>query len=175
MYLNIFINMVQYTRVKMMKSKLIKNFINDERGDSEIIDTSIALIFIMGLFIAFVVYSNSARTKIVMNYSAKEGARMYAISKDAGEGIDTANSYLDIGGVKSANVSTSGDSGIKIQSDLNVHVPFFNSGDSIKLVSEFVFFEEFDSKYYNKGNLGDGWLKVPFVTTREYKDDSNLR
>lgn len=153
----------------------IRRILRDERGSSEIIDTSVALIFIMGLFLAFVVFSTSARTKVIMNYSAKEGARMYAITKDSSEGLNTANNYLNIGGVKTANISVVGDSGINIESDLNIYVPFFNSDTSLKLTSEFIFFEEFDPMYYDKGHLGAGWLSRPLVRSREYKDDSVVR
>lgn len=150
-------------------------FLKNEKGDSEIIDTAIALILIMALFIAFVVYSNSARIKVVMNYSAKEGARMYAISKSSSEGVMKANNYLHIGGVKTASVNAFGGSGIQIENNLNVRVPFFNSGENLKLVSKFVFFEEFDPMYYEKGKLGEGWLVKPYVKTREYNDDSWIR
>lgn len=153
----------------------IQNLISDERGDSEIIDTSIALILIMGLFIAFVVYSNSARVKVIMNFSAKEGARMYAISKSPSEGVIKANSYLYMGGVNSAVVNAVGNSGIHIENNLNVYVPFFNNDSNIKLISEFNFFEEFDPRYYERGSIGDGWLERPFVRTRMYDDDSWFR
>ena len=153
----------------------IKKLYLDQRGDSELIDTAIALIFIMGLFVGFFLYSNAAKIKVVMNYATKEGARVYAISKDSTQGIETTNSYLKIGGVSSAIVKTVGDSGMNATNDLNVRVPFFNSGEDLKLVSQFEFFKEFDPKYYLKGSIGSGWLKTPYVKTRAYKDDSTKR
>lgn len=152
-----------------------KNLYLDQRGDSEIIDTAIALILIMGVFIGFFLFSNASKIKVVMNYATKEGARAYAISKDENKGIDTTNTYLKIGGVNSAVVSSIPDSGIKTINDLNVRVPFFNSGDNLRLTSEFEFFKEYDPKYYLKGELGSGFLKTPYVITREYKDDSKKR
>lgn len=147
----------------------------DERGDSEIIDTAFGLVMILGIFVGFYLYSSAARTKVVMNYSAKEGSRVYAISKKASEGESVARDYLTIGGVNLAQVSSFGDSGIRITNDLNITVPFFNQGENIALVSEYEFFKEFDPKYYNKGELGKGWLKNPYTKSRLYKDDSDKR
>ena len=155
--------------------KLLVKLYKDQRGDSELIETSIALIFIFAIFIAFYLYGNAARTKVIMNYSAKEGARMYAITKEASEGVSHANSYLGIGGVRSANVSSVGTSGLKITNDLNVRVPFFNSGENLKLVSEYIFFEEYDPKYYDMGELGEGWYVHPRSRRRSYDDDSANR
>lgn len=157
-----------------MKNMLYSLY-KDQRGDSEIVDTAIALIFILGLFVGFFLYSNAARTKVIMNYSAKEGARAYAISKDASEGRTVARDYLSMGNVNSANVSDFGDSGMKITNSLNVTVPFFNGGDNLSLVSEFEFFEEFDPKYYELGELGEGWIRRPYTRSRQYRDDSTVR
>ena len=49
--------------------------LNDESGDSDIIDTAVALVLILGLFLRFL-YSTAAKEKVVMNYSAKEGLEL---------------------------------------------------------------------------------------------------
>lgn len=153
----------------------IKRILKDEKGDSEIIDTAIALIFILGVFIGFVIYSNSARERVVMNYSAKEGARRYMITKDEGEGIGEAYNYLNIGRVRGTTVST-GENSIRIEKDLGIHVPFFQRGQ-LKLVSEVEFHEELDPLWYQQDIYSDGWRYerwryhgVKFE--REYKDDA---
>lgn len=153
----------------------IKKFINDEKGDSEIIDTAIALIFILGVFIGFVIYSNSARERVIMNYSAKEGARAYMINKSESDGINMANNYLNIGGVRGATVST-GENSIKIEKDLGVHVPFFQRGQ-LRLVSEVEFHEELDPLWYQQDIHPDGWenerwRRSGVFTERVYDDDA---
>jgi len=153
--------------------KYLKKLYKDQRGD--LVDTSFGLVMIFGIFIAFFLYSSAARTKVVMNYSAKEGSRMYAISRSASEGEGVARDYLSTGGVKSASVSSFGESGLRITNDLSVKIPFFNNGENLALVSEYEFFKEFDPKYYEMGNMGDGWLKAPYTRSREYKDDSERR
>ena len=160
--------------MKRILNFLIK-FYKDERGDSELVETSVALVFIFAIFIGFFLYSNAARTKVVMNYSAKEGSRAYAITKDENDGIDTALTYLSMGNVKNAHINSFGDSGIKISKDLNVSVPFHIERDNINLYSEFEFFKEFDTLYYNKGDMALGYLKRPYRMTREYRNDSDKR
>lgn len=157
-----------------MKRLFIKLY-KDERGDSEIVDTAIGLVMILGIFLGFFLYSSAARTKVVMNYSAKEGSRIYAISKSSSEGEGVAGDYLSIGGVNQANVSSFNDSGIRITNDLHIKVPFYNNGENVALISEYEFFKEFDPKYYSKGEHGKGWLKTPYTRSRLYKDDSEKR
>lgn len=154
---------------------IIKKFLKDERGDSQIIDTAIALIFILGLFIGFVIYSNAAREKVIMNYSAKEGARTYMINKSESDGIAMAESYLNIGGIRGSSVST-GDNSIRIEKEIGIHVPFFQKG-KLKLVSEVEFHEELDPLWYQKDIFQDGWYherwrKSSAPMTRIYDDDA---
>lgn len=153
----------------------IKKILKNEKGDSEIIDTAVALIFILGIFIGFVIYSNSARERVVMNYSAKEGARTYMINKSETDGINMAKGYLSIGNVKGANVST-GENSIKIEKDLGIHVPFFQKAQ-LKLVSEVEFHKELDPLWYQKDIHPDGWYherwrKKTAPTERIYLDDA---
>lgn len=154
---------------------IIRKFLEEEKGNSEIIETSIALIFIFMVFIAFFIYSTSAREKVVMNYASKEGARAYMLSKDTSYGMDMARTYLNIGGVNNTNVST-GDNSIRVVKDLNIFIPFYRS-ESIKLVSEFEFHEELDPFWYQKDIYQDGWYyerwrKSTGITERNYDDDA---
>ena len=150
--------------------------LNDESGDSDIIDTAVALVLILGLFFAFFIYSTAAREKVVMNYSAKEGARAYMISKNVDDGIDTAKDYLRIGGVSKYDNVSEGENSIRIEKRLGIYVPFFQESE-VTLVSEVEFHEELDPSWYQRDQFSDGWRyerwrKGSVRSKRKYEDDA---
>jgi len=133
--------------------KKIKALIDNDKG-TVIIEVSMAMIIIMGLFIGYVMYTNAMRYQLVMSMAAKEGARTYMaaykkysdISRAVEEAKDKAESELIIGGVPGATVKVE-DKEVTITKPYGFYIPATNSY-LLNLEAGAQFHEEVELEYY---------------------------
>lgn len=136
-----------YMLVKI--KNLTKQFLKEEKGNA-IIQTAVVLPMVLGLFMGLVFYTNAMRYKLVMNMAAKEGARMYQISKgDSSKAMSKAYEELSIGHVGGASVGII-PNGIQVTKPYGFYIPFYDK-HLLNLRSEHEFFEELDKRYYKTG------------------------
>ena len=129
--------------------KLIKKFFKDEKG-SAIIETFVALPMLLGLFMGLVFFTNAMRYKLVVNMSAKEGAREYQVTmKNSQKAIEKTHKELTLGGVVGANVTVE-DDGIKVVKPYGFYIPMSNKY-LLNIKAHHIFTEEITERYYNKG------------------------
>lgn len=77
-----------------------RKLLKDDRG-SVIIETSLAIVLIMVVFLGGIYFLDAYRTQIVMEMAVKEGARQYQVSHD----ISNTNKELALGNVTGVTVS----------------------------------------------------------------------
>lgn len=128
--------------------KMIIEFIKDERGSSELIETAVALQITLALILGMIFFILAAKDDVIMESAARSGAREYGITGERGAAYTKAYEDLEIGRVKGASVYFEGDS-IVVYKKLRFNVPFvdkYNFG--IKKSSKF--HREDDTWYFDK-------------------------
>lgn len=94
-----------------------RKLLKDDKG-SVIIETSLAIVLIMLVFLCGICFLDAYRTKIVMEMAVKEGARQYQVSQDT----SNTNKELELGNISGVNVSTNGNR-IVVEKNLKIHMP----------------------------------------------------
>lgn len=127
----------------------VKRMLKDKRGNA-IIETSVMLPLLLGLFMGLVFFTNSFRYKIIANMAAKEGARAYEINLgNASRAISKAEEELALGGVKGASISVV-NGGVEVVKPYGFHVP--ESGNYLLSIKGYhVFKPEIIEEHYKKG------------------------
>jgi len=94
-----------------------RKLLKDDRG-SVIIETSLAIVIIMAVFLSGIYFLTAYRTKIIMEMAVKEGARQYQVSHDT----SNTTKELALGNISGVHVSISGNS-ILATKKLNITMP----------------------------------------------------
>ncbi len=125
---------------------LIKKLLKEEKG-SAIIEVSIALPILLGLFMGLVFYTNAMRYKLVIDMAAKEGARTYQVTHgNISKAKTRAYEELTLGNVGGASVETI-PNGVRITKPYGFYIPMFGRY-LLDLKSEHQFHKELDHRYY---------------------------
>ena len=98
-----------------------RNLLKDGRG-SVIIETSLAIVLIMLVFLSGIYFLDAYRTKIVMEMAVKEGARQFQVSHDT----SNTNKELALGNVTGVTVSTYSNR-IWATKDMHINMPIVGS------------------------------------------------
>lgn len=137
----------------MLKRHIKYLFMNN--NGSMVVEVSIAIMIVLGLFIGFIAYTNAMRYQLVMSMAAREGARTYMITykkygdidRSRNEARERAEEELIIGGVPGAVVSFS-DKEVRITINYGFTIPFSdNNVLSLSAGAEFHEEEKLDFYY----------------------------
>jgi len=123
--------------------KLSSQLLDDEKG-SVIVETPMAIVLIMCLFLGGIYFFSAYRSKIVMEMAAKEGSRQYQVTHN----ISNTYKELEIGNVSGASVTTTG-SGVLITKKLAITMPIVGNYQ-FNLKASANFRKENKVLYYNK-------------------------
>lgn len=127
--------------------KRIINFIKNERGASEIVETIFALQLILMLVFGMIFFIMTARDDVILESAARSGAREYGITGSEEDALIKAYDELKLGGAK-GNVYFEGDT-LVVSRGVGFSVPFVgNYNFGIKKRS--LFYEETESWYYDQ-------------------------
>lgn len=128
--------------------KIIKKFIKDEKGNV-LIETSVAIPMLMGLFMGLVFFTNAMRYQLVISMAAKEGAREYQVSGgNDSMAINRTQQELSLGYVSDADVSIEGKT-VKVVKPYGFYVPLSNRY-LLNIQSSYEFRTEINQRYYGK-------------------------
>lgn len=127
--------------------KVIINFIRDERGASEIVESIFALMLILMLVFGMIHFIMVARDDVIFESAARSGAREYGITGSEADAITKAYNELRLGGAR-GSVYFEGDT-LVVSRGVSFSVPFAgNYNFGIKKRS--LFYEETESWYYDQ-------------------------
>jgi hypothetical protein len=134
---------------------MIRKIYKDEKG-SAVIESSMAIVLIMAVFLAGIYFLTAYRDKIVMEMAAKEGSRQYQIKHDTSYAIKE----LEIGGVKNATVSAS-ESGVSITKNIKITMPIVGN-HLFALKANADFHTENKIFYFEKDSSSVGYTGNPY-------------
>lgn len=126
---------------------LIKKFLKDEKGASELVETIVALQIVLMLAFGMIYFISAAREDVIMESAARTGAREYGITGSKNDAIAKTHEELKRGRV-SANIFFSGDA-IVVTKTRKFRVPFARTY-TLAMQKKSQFHEEADSWYYDK-------------------------
>lgn len=132
-----------------------KQFIKNDKGNA-IIETPLAIILIMTVFLGGVYFLTAYRDKIVMEMATKEGSRQYQITHST----SYAYQELQIGNVSNATVTASGN-GVIITKNINITMPIVGNY-LFGLKTSANYHTENQKLYYGKGSDSLGYTGNPY-------------
>lgn len=104
-------------------TSLIKN----EKGSAVIFELAFLLPVMIMIFYGYTMFTNALAIDLALKTAAREGAREYAITRDAGSGMSKASQELTSAKVFNANISSfeMGEGrGIKVSKIYGFNIPF---------------------------------------------------
>lgn len=129
--------------------KKLTRILSDE-GGYVLIESSLAFLILMGIFMGMIFYTVAYREATVLNFAVKEGARAYqvsggsialtkaAINRELRAGLMTGNINLQVTG-----------EGIRATKNTGFRIPFLNR-TIIRLQATHKFHTELEPRYYGK-------------------------
>jgi|GEM_PF-3334718 len=128
--------MIQYIR------KLIKN----EDGNV-LVETSLVIPMLLGLFMGVVFFTIAYRQHIVMNMAVQEGARYYEVSMGDALGTeDVLRRELALGGTSNVDININS-TNINLNKDFGFNLPFI-SRHLLRVNTNMEFHGEIYERYY---------------------------